>query len=167
MASDERLEALRQAAYAGRIKFRAVKGYANPADGFQDIDPLYFSYQVSFNWAQDEMFYPEDDSPTIWSCVHLDREQFESLLREMGLELEQPDDVRTGLPGRPPSVHFLIPEAERRLNAEEHPESIGAFSRELATWFGENYRGKAAVQPRSIENAIRERWHEHQKVCTK
>ena len=35
------LEALRQAAYAGRLKFRAIKGYANPADGLNDIDPAF------------------------------------------------------------------------------------------------------------------------------
>ena len=43
------LEALRQAAYAGRLKFRAIKGYANPADGLNDIDPAFFYYKVAFN----------------------------------------------------------------------------------------------------------------------
>jgi hypothetical protein len=159
------LEQLRQAAYDGRIKFRAIKDYANPADGPRDIDPTYFYYRVAFNWPQDEM-HLEDESSTVWSCVHVDREQFQSLLREMDLELS--DDVdRTGLQGRPPSIYLLMPEAESRLNAEQHPKGIGEFSRDLATWFEETYPGKPPLRPRSIENAIRERWREHQKVCTK
>jgi hypothetical protein len=84
----------------------------------------------------------------------------------MGLELR--DDVDpTGLPGRPSFVHLVMPEAESRLNAERHPKGISAFSRELATWFEQNHKLKRPLRPRSIENALRERWHEHQKVCTK
>jgi hypothetical protein len=159
------LERLREAAYAGRIKFRAIKDYANPADGPREIDPTYFYYWVVFNWPQDEI-HLEDESSTVWSCVHLDCEQFQSLLREMDLELR--DDVdRTGLQGRPPSIYLLLPEAERRLNAEQHPKGIGEFSRDLATWFEGTHPGKPPLRPRSIENAIREGWREHQKVCTK
>jgi hypothetical protein len=43
------LEALRQAAYAGRIKFRAIKGYGPLADGLTDIDPIHFYHEVAFN----------------------------------------------------------------------------------------------------------------------
>src|SRR5262249_30873552 len=82
------LERLHGAAYAGRIKFRAIKDYANPADGLNDIDPAYFYYKRSFNWPQDEI-HLEGESSTVWSCVHLDREQFVSLLSSMGYSIRQ------------------------------------------------------------------------------
>ena len=37
------IERLHSAAYAGRIKFRALKNGDNHADGHRVIDPLYFS----------------------------------------------------------------------------------------------------------------------------
>ena len=41
-------ERLNSAAYAGRIKFRALKNGENPADGHKGIDPLYFRQQRGF-----------------------------------------------------------------------------------------------------------------------
>ncbi len=84
------LETLREAAYAGHVKFRAIKDYANPADGLKDVDPIYFYYKPSFNWTQDEISYLEDESSTVWSCVHLDREQFASLLTLSAVQSGQP-----------------------------------------------------------------------------
>jgi hypothetical protein len=165
------LEALREAAYAGRVKFRAIKDYANPADGLKDIDPIYFYYKPAFNWQQDEI-HLEDELSTVWSCVHLDREQFQLLLRQMDLESKQREDAdetdRTGVPGRPPSIHLIIPEAQRRLSAEQHPKDLIAFGRELAHWFKQTYAPPMApVQPTSLANALRKDWHAHKRVCTK
>ena len=50
------LERLREAAYAGRIKFRAIKEGEDPATGYRDIDPLYFYVKPFFNWSQDVIF---------------------------------------------------------------------------------------------------------------
>jgi hypothetical protein len=164
------LERLRAAAYHGRIKFRAIRDYANPADGLQDIDRVYFYYKVAFNWPQDEI-HLEDESSTVWSCVHLDREQFESLLREMDLEPNQRESAdptdRTGVPGRPGSIYLVIPEAQRRLRAEQHPKDLIAFARDLAHWFKQTYPKIQPVQPTSLANALREDFRAHEKVCTK
>ena len=83
------LEQLGEAAYSGRIKFRAIKEGEDPASGYRDIDRLYFYVKPFFNWSQDVIFHREDESATVWYFVHLDREQFASLLREMGVSVEQ------------------------------------------------------------------------------
>ena len=38
---DDLLERLREAAYAGRINFRAIKEYGDAADGYKAIGPLF------------------------------------------------------------------------------------------------------------------------------
>jgi hypothetical protein len=156
------LERLHRAAYAGRIRFRGVREGEDPVDEYRDIDSLYFYIKPFFNWQQDVIFRREDETSTVWHFVHLDREQFASLLRDMGAAAQQ---FRTGLPGRPPtSAHFLMPKAQRRLDAEDHQKTITAFSKELADWL----KAKGApAKPRSIENAIRPLWHAHQGGCTK
>jgi hypothetical protein len=163
------LEALREAAYAGRIKFRATRDYANPADGLKDIDRVYFYYKRSFNWPQDEISCLEDGSPTIWSCVHLDREQFASLLREMGVSVEpQNNDIdvagkrktfRTGAPGQPTSKHLVLAEAKRRIAAREYPKTLAEFSRELADWLETTEPLAASMTAGTIENAVRKLWN--------
>ena len=91
------LERLNSAAYAGRIKFRALKNGENPADGHQDIDPLYFRQQRGFEWYCDRIWSRDPDksdhSTEDWYDVHLDREQFEALLRDMGVSVQQSPDA--------------------------------------------------------------------------
>src|SRR6267378_1410116 len=48
------IERLHYAAYAGRIKFRALKNVDSHADGHKNIDPLYFSEPRGFRWDCDE-----------------------------------------------------------------------------------------------------------------
>ena len=166
---DDLLERLRDAAYAGRIKFSAIKEYADPADGFENIDPLYFYIKPFFNWQQDVIYHREDESSTPWYFVHLDREQFASLLRDMDLEPTQHEhaDAGTGLPGHRPSIHFIEPEAARRLAAEQHPETLTAFGVELAEWFKATFPLKAPVRPGSVANHFRKAFNAHKKICTK
>ena len=84
------LDKLREAAYAGRVKFRAQK---SDEDDFKDIDPLYFQHMPEFNWWHDEIFRREDVSSPVWHFVHLDREQFVSLLEDIGVSVQQhPND---------------------------------------------------------------------------
>jgi hypothetical protein len=176
------LEALRQAAYAERLKVRGIKDYANPADGRKDVDPAYFYYRVAFNWSQDEM-HLDDESSTVWSCVHLDRQELVSCLRELGISVQesaasvaQSKDAeaprkqktyKTGDPGRPTSRHLYFPEAERRLAAEDHPETIKAFAEELAEWLQITEPQAAPTTPSAIRNRVRSLWRTHEKVCTK
>ena len=159
------LHRLHTAAYAGRIKFSAIKEKADPADGFENIDPRYFYVKPVFNWQEDVVFHREDETSTPWSFVHLDREQFASLLGDMDLEPRQhePADAGAGLPGHPPSIHLIEPEAARRLAAEQHPETITAFGVELAEWFKATFPLKAPVRPRSVGNRFRKAFNAHKK----
>ena len=59
----------------------------------------------AFNWWSDEICRREDELSPVWHFVHYDREQFQWLLKEMGLEPEQREDAdptsRTGVQGAP------------------------------------------------------------------
>jgi hypothetical protein len=114
--------------------------------GLKDIDPIYFYYNRTFIWTQDEIHSLEDESSTIWSCVHLDRQQFVSFLQELGVSVQQNLDPRapqdldaevpadlsnletsgTGLAGRGTSIQYIIPRAKKRLDAglSEHQNGI-------------------------------------------
>ena len=143
---DNFLERLNWAAYAGRIKFRALKiGKKYAADGHTDIDPLYFSQQRGFEWYCDRIWSRDlselDHSTEDWHDVHLDRGQFEAWLRDMDVSVTQSPDAdvqgerktfRTGAAGRPESMHFVLKMAQRRLGAGDYPETLTAFCEQLA-----------------------------------
>jgi hypothetical protein len=168
------LERLREAAYAGRIKFRAIKEGEDPANGYRAIDPLYFYVKPVFNWSQDVIFNREDESATVWYFVHLDREQFASLLREMGVLVQQnldadvqqnldagvPADLNsqttydTGLPGRRSSKHLFLPEAQRRRDAGGCPETLGEFAEQLLDWLKRAHPFAAQPTIKTIKNHI-------------
>ena len=97
-------ERLHGAAYAGRIKFRGLKNGDNPADGHRVIDPLYFSEPRGLRWSSDEIWFRDlsPRHPTFksqppftmdWRDVHLDREDFAALLRDMGVSVVQSLDA--------------------------------------------------------------------------
>jgi hypothetical protein len=174
------LERLRKAAYDGRIKFRAIKDYANPADGLKDIDPIYFYYNRTFIWTQDEIHSLEDESSTIWSCVHLDRQQFVSFLQELGVSVQQNLDPRapqnvdaetpadlsdletsgTGLAGRPQSVRFVLPLAKKRLDAGDYPDTKTEFAKQVARDFAKAAPKAHRPTPKALVNnaAFSEMW---------
>jgi hypothetical protein len=150
------LERLREAAYAGRIKFRAIKEGEDPANGYRDIDPLYFYVKPFFNWSQDVIFNREDESATVWYFVHLDREQFASLLREMGVSVQQnldpdaPQDLDaevpadlsnletsgTGFAGRPLKAGpYVLSMAKKRLDAGDYPNTKTEFAKQVVRDF--------------------------------
>ena len=167
------LEHLQRAAYAGRVKFRAIKEFGEPADGYKDIDPLYFYINPLFNWSQDVIVQPGNESSTPWYFVHLDREQFVSLLREMGVSVKQSPDAdapgkvktdRTGMPGRPSSKHLLLPLAKRKLDDGYRPESLAAFSKQLARELEIAEPWAVPMKPKTVANAVRELWRAYQKL---
>lgn len=169
---EDLLERLQSAAYAGRVKFRAIKEYGDPAYGYEDIDPLYFYIKPLFNWPHDVIVHPEDKSSTPWYFVHLDREQFVSLLREMGVSVKQSPDAdapgkvktdRTGMPGRPSSKHLLLPLAQRKLDDGYRPESLAAFSKQLARELAIAEPWALPMKPKTVANAVRELWRAYQK----
>jgi hypothetical protein len=163
------IERLHRAAYAGRIKFRGLKNGDNHADGHRVIDPLYFSEPRGFRWASDEIWFRDTME---WRDVHLDRVDFEALLRDMGvlvvqsLDSDAPADRKTlitGMPGRPTSKHLVLERARRRLDAGDAPLTLAMFSRELADELRREEPDAAPMTAKTVANAIRELWHAHQK----
>jgi hypothetical protein len=174
---------LHSAAYAGRIKFRALKNGDNHADGHKDIHRLYFSEERGFRWDRDEIwvrdvsperpkFKPERAFRMDWHDVHLDREDFEALLRSMGVTVMQGLDtdapgkrktLKTGMPGRPTSKHLVLEMARRRFEGGNLPSSLIALSRELAEALRSEEPQAAPMTPKTISNAIRKLWHAAQK----
>jgi hypothetical protein len=170
--AEDLLERLQSAAYAGRVKFRAIKEYGDPAYGYEDIDPLYFYIKPVFNWSHDVIVQPENESSTPWYFVHLDREQFVSLLREIGVSVKQSPDAdapgkvktdRTGMPGRPSSKHLLLPLAQRKLDDGYRPESLAAFSEQLARELTNAEPWAVPMKPKTVANAVRKLWRAYQK----
>jgi hypothetical protein len=176
-------ERLHSAAYAGRIKFRGLKNGDNPADGHRFIDPLYFSEPRGLRWGSDEIWV-RDLSPrhpkfrsrppfTLdWRDVHLDREDFEALLQAMGVSVVQGLDAdaqgerktfKTGVPGRPTSKHLVLERARRRLDAGDYPSKLSVFSRELTDALRNEEPDAAPMTAKTVANAIRKLWNEHQK----
>jgi hypothetical protein len=175
-------ERLQEAAYAGRIKIRALKNGDTHADGHRDVDRLYFSESRGFRWERDEIwvcdlspqhpkFVPNRAFRMDWHDVHLDREEFEELLRRMRVPIidesetnapGQRKTLRTGMPGRPTSKHLVLKMAQRRLDSGTFPPSLAAFSRELADELRNGEPGAAPMKEKTIGNAIRKLWHARQ-----
>jgi hypothetical protein len=178
------VERLHSAAYAGRIKFRGLKNGGDDADGYKDIDRLYFSESRGLRWDADEIWCHDlsRDHPKFksrppfftmdWHHVHIDREHFEALLREMGVSVQQIPETdapgkqktfTTGAPGRPTSKHLVKLMAQRKLDEGYRPESLAAFSRQLAKELAVAEPAAAPMTPKTVGNAIRELWHARQK----
>jgi hypothetical protein len=166
---EDLLERLHSAAYAGSVKFRAVKEGEDGSGGFRSIDPLYFYVKPFFNWPQDAIVRLEDESSTPWYFVHLDREDFVSLLGDMGFSIQPNPNTdtggavresifRPGAPGRPGSIHLVLPEARRRIEQQDLPETLKVFSGQLAAWLKANYPLAHPLTPRTIENSVRPMW---------
>jgi hypothetical protein len=161
-----------RAGYAGRVKFRAIKEGEDPASGYRDIDPLYFYVKPFFNWSQDVIFHREDESATVWYFVHLDREQFASLLRKMGVSVEQnldpgapqnldavvPADLSdletsgTGLAGRPTSIQFILPLAQKRLDDGDYPDTKTELAKQLTKDFARGAPKAHHPKPKTLMN---------------
>ena len=182
--AEELIGLLQRAAYAGRIKFRALKNGESPADGHKDIDHLYFSNERCFHWVCDQIWscklsaFPDQVSRPAhfaedWYDVHLDREQFEALLRDMGVSVQQnPNDeapgerktFTTGMPGRPTSKHLIQELARRRLNVGDYPPTLVEFSKQLADELIRAEPKAVPMKPKTVGNAIRPLWHGRQKL---
>jgi hypothetical protein len=176
------IKRLQEAAYAGRITFRALKDGDTHADGHRHIDRLYFSENRGFRWHADEIWvcdlsvqHPKFTSNRAfkmdWHDVHLVREDFVSLLRGISVSLIQGLETndgtknasKTGLPGRPTSKYFVLQMAQRRLESGNFPSTLTALSKELAKALRSEHPEAVPATPRTIENAIRELWRAHQK----
>jgi hypothetical protein len=178
------IERLHSAAYAGRIKFRGLRNGGDPADGHKDIDRLYFSESRGLRWYADEIWscdlspdHPEFKSrppffTMAWQHVHVDRDDFEALLRVMGVSVQQNPDAdamgkrktfTTGTPGRPTSKHLVLPMAQRKLDDGDYPKTLIGFSSQLAEQLHIAEPGAAPMTPKTISNVIRKLWQARKK----
>ena len=168
------LDRLHHAAYAGRVKFRALQEGDDPTTGYKDIEPLYFYVNPLFHWSQDVIVHEQCELSRPWYFVHLDREDFASLLRDMGVSVQQSPDphrpdldipgsqktVRSGAQGAPTSMHLVLQEAQRQLDAGNYPGSLTAFTEELANWLEVAEPKAAPTKPKTMRNnpKLRELW---------
>jgi hypothetical protein len=159
------IKQLRSAAYAGHVRFRALKNGDNPADGYKDIDHLYFSEPRRLRWENDEIWSRGRD----WRDVHLDRQGFEALLRKMDVSVQQSSDAdipgdqkiyTTGLAGRPTSIHLVLPMARDRLDAGDYADTQKTFSEQLAADLAKTEPAAPRMSPKAIRNnpEFRELW---------
>jgi hypothetical protein len=171
-ASDALLDRLHDAARAGRVRFHALPVVGD--NKYQEIDHLYFGTRRTLNWNKNQILswgpvdereckplYDGQECDEVlgieWYDVHLDREQFASLLGEMGVSVQQnlgpgaPQNVDaeasadlidletsgTGLAGRGTSIQFILPLAKQRLDAGDYPDTLTKFSEQVARDFVE------------------------------
>jgi hypothetical protein len=173
---EQLIERLQSAAYDGHIGFRALKNGEHAADGYREIDPLYFSEGRGFRWnwdqiwsrrplsSDDRSYFPQSPAFTEdWHDVHLDRQQFEVLLQEMGVSVQR-KTLTTGMPGRRTSKHLVLDLAQRRLNAGDYPPTLTDFSKQLAKELSRKEPLAAPATPKTVANLIRDLFREHKKL---
>src|SRR5271166_5647622 len=161
---------LQSAAYAGRIKFRALKNGETHFAGHKRIDPLYFGIRRGFDWRHDQILNHELDDPVgepkkHWHSVHLDRQEFEELLREMSISVQQMAQrtFKTGLPGRTSAKDAILELARQRFERGDVPSSLADFSRQLADELKREYPQAPSATPKTIGNHIRSLFRARQK----
>jgi len=66
----------------------------------------------------------------------------------------------TGGQGRPTSRHLVEVEAKLRIAAGELPKSLAEFAKSLSGWLSETHPAAAPMTPKTIENRIRQLWHD-------
>jgi hypothetical protein len=65
------------------------------------------------------------------------------------------EPLRTGAPGRPSSMHFVLDEANRRRQTGKAEQRVSAEANYLKQWFEEHHAGSPALSAKTIENKIR------------
>lgn len=107
--------------------------------------------------------------PILWHDVHLDREDFESLLEDMDFSIQKTFDTnspgklktyKTGLAGRPTPKHLVVNLARRWLEARNYPETLTKLSEQLSEFMAETEPQAPRMTPKTIRNnsEIRELW---------
>ncbi len=75
----------------------------------------------------------------------------------------EPDPYRTGAPGRPSIMHLILDEFRRRANGNdtELKPTLAAEARSLRDWAAEKHPKAPKTSARTIENKIREAYHQY------
>jgi hypothetical protein len=79
---------------------------------------------------------------------------------------ERPRERRHDAPGRPSSLALVRAEAQRQVSAGPLPkksEQVSGFARELVAWLRKTYPDFPQMEPKSLENGIRDIWRLRQK----
>jgi hypothetical protein len=172
--TDILLEKLHDAALAGSVRFRALKIGNN---NYQAIDLSYFSARREFNWNKNEIqccischalddYHHEGEYDAEfaleWHNVHVDREQFASLLRDMGVSVEpstgysdapnEPKIYKTGLQGRPTAIKLALKEARSRLDAGDYPKTKEMFSEQVVDAVAKAEPEAPTMTPKALRN---------------
>jgi hypothetical protein len=182
------LKLLRDAALTGRVRFRALRAGINK---YQEIDPAYFNKEYSFDWNQnlirefvssnevEEYVGEHDIVPVVeWYDVYLNRNQYASLLKDMGISVEprsdydaqpaasgKPQVYKTGVAGRPTAINLILDLAQNRLAAKDYADSQKQFAQELADYLAKTDPLAPRMTPKSITNnpKFRELWRKRPK----
>jgi hypothetical protein len=67
--------------------------------------------------------------------------------------------IRTGVAGRPTSIHLILPEAERRLTSGPVPSTLKEFAEQMSAWFSTTQHAKdgwPVPKGDSLANALRD-----------
>ncbi len=75
----------------------------------------------------------------------------------------EPDPYRTGAPGRPSIMHLILDEFRRRANGNdtEVKPTLAAEARSLRDWAAEKHPNAPKTSAHTIENQIREAYHQY------
>jgi hypothetical protein len=140
-----------KALYDGKVESR-VRGSQTTIESHLWASARVFKDgSVSFNWPVAGIPAPGWEPQRHWVEV----------LRD-SVELVWPGPVttyKTGSPGRPSSVHLIVPEADRRISTGEVPDSLAAFARSLSEWLKTTHPTAARMKQKTIENRLRETWN--------
>jgi len=75
---------------------------------------------------------------------------------------EPPRERLHDAPGRPSSRDLVRQEAERRVATRTAPRLLKTFGSELSVWLRETYPGLPQMEPRTVENVVRDIWRRGQ-----
>jgi hypothetical protein len=110
-----------------------------------------FTRDQFFAWLDRHEF----DKPTFWGP------------RPGATREEAKGPRRTGTAGRPTSMSWILPEAERRLASGEFPGTLKEFAEEIRAWASTTPQAREEGWPvpqcNSLENKLRELWNKRQK----
>jgi hypothetical protein len=168
-AFDRKLSA---AAFAQKVLFRGRRNESS--DPIAEIDYAYFSeprgFSLNGDWIERVPSFSSISKrlrndlrrDPEWERVLVERASFVAWLvdaypqtRRLLPSIDDPAQaVGTGAPGRPSSMHLILEEHRRRIDAGE--KQISAESRFLEKWFKARHRDLQPPTAKTIENRIRD-----------
>ncbi len=150
----------------------------------ESLDSALFSdLEVHHLFSSEELDHADDDELYLWATPYVDREhwraKFSDDLRqrrktiwsklvvskadvvkwwpfEIAHEID-PGPPRTGAPGAPSTMSYIVAEHDKRCDDNVADNSVGREAKHLKAWFENAYKGWPCATAKTIENRIRER----------